>query len=359
MDMGPAMLEPLTPGRAFTVWAASPAVLAFVGLLAALYLIGVVRVGRAHPARPWPLWRTGAFLAGLAVATVVTQGSVGVYGEVLFWVHMIQHLALIMVAPVLLVVGRPFILLMHSVGNPVHTAVKRFLRSWPVSVITHPVTGILLYTATIIATHLTGFMGVIMAHPAARDGEQVLYLFVGYVLFLPLFGSEPIRWRLSAPIRFAILALTMPVDTFTGVVLMMSTGQTYGMSGMGRPAWAISQMTDMQYGGAVMWIGGDGIMAALCMLAYLSWAFGRNQRVKTGLGLLDVIRENTLEEHMADMAPTPAAGGSAVPAAPAGPAVAPRRRRNFDDDDDQLAAYNDYLERLSRTAPRPAPRRRR
>ena len=360
MNMGPE-LAPLTPARAFTVWHASPAVLAVVGILALAYLIAVIRVTRAHPVRPWPLWRTGSFLAGLAIATIVTQGSIGVYGDVLFWVHMIQHLSLIMVAPALLVAGRPLILLLHSTGNPVHRAVKRFLRSGPVSVVTHPITGILLYTATIIATHLTGFMGVVMAHQAARDGEQILYLFSGYILFLPLFGAEPIRWRLSGPVRIAVLALTMPVDTFTGIVLMMSTGQMYGVDAMARPDWAINAVTDLQYGGAVMWIGGDGIMAALCLLSYVSWAFGRNQRSRSGLGFLDQIRENTLEEQMSGAGhPTPRESVLPAAAAPvaAGPAAPPpRRRRDFDDDDEQLAAYNAYLERLSHIRDRPAGRR--
>jgi hypothetical protein len=44
-----------------------------------------------------------------------------VYDDVLFSAHMVQHVLLIMVAPPLLVFGRPVMLLLHSAANPVHT----------------------------------------------------------------------------------------------------------------------------------------------------------------------------------------------------------------------------------------------
>jgi cytochrome c oxidase assembly factor CtaG len=44
-----------------------------------------------------------SWCAAAAVVAVALVGPVGVYGETLFWVHMVQHLALIMVVPVLVV----------------------------------------------------------------------------------------------------------------------------------------------------------------------------------------------------------------------------------------------------------------
>ena len=65
----------------------------------AAYLAGAWRVGRRHPARPWPRHRTLAFLLGLAVIAIAVQSSAGAYDDVLFSAHMVQHLLLIMAAP--------------------------------------------------------------------------------------------------------------------------------------------------------------------------------------------------------------------------------------------------------------------
>ncbi len=90
---------PLTAGNALSTWQLAPIVSAITIILAAAYLLGTWRVARRHPARPWPVRRTLAFLLGLAVVTAATQSSIGAYDDVLFSVHMIQHLLLIMVAP--------------------------------------------------------------------------------------------------------------------------------------------------------------------------------------------------------------------------------------------------------------------
>ena len=67
------------------------------------------------------------------------------------------------------------------------------LRSWPVTMLTRPAAGLLLYAATIIATHLTGFMDQMAQHAWLMTGEQVLYVVAGYLFLLPLLGEEPIR----------------------------------------------------------------------------------------------------------------------------------------------------------------------
>src|SRR5215469_8304297 len=108
------MLPPFGWREVVTQWTFSPVVTGVAVISAALYLTGAWRVARRHPARPWPGWRTGMFLAGLAVIVLATESGIGVYDDVLVWDHMIQHLLLIMVAPVLLVAGAPVTLLLHA-----------------------------------------------------------------------------------------------------------------------------------------------------------------------------------------------------------------------------------------------------
>ena len=271
------MLPPFGWQAALQHWEFAPVVTALVAVIAALYLWGAWRVGRRHPARPWPWWRTALFLGGLAVVVLATQSGIGAYDDVLFWVHMIQHLMLIMIAPPMLVVGQPVTLLLHASRNPLHTWTKRLIRSRVITFLTWPPFGLAAYTATIVATHLTGLMTLVMTNPLAHDAEHALYLVVGYLFFLPIVGREPIRWRLSYPIRFMILVLAMPVDTFTGLVLGSASTPMKGMTAM-RPAGSPGPVQDMHWGGAIMWIGGDAIMLAFMMLVYVMWAHADRMR---------------------------------------------------------------------------------
>jgi putative copper resistance protein D len=259
------------------------------------------------------------------VVVIATQSGIGAYDDVLFWDHMIQHLLLIMVAPPLLVVGEPFTLLLHASRNPLHSWAKRVIRSRVVSFLTWPPFGLVAYIVTIVGTHLTGLTGLLLRNPLLHDAEHVLYLVVGYLFFLPLLGREPIRWRISYPIRILVLFLAMPVDTFTGLVLGYATSGTYTEGP--RPPGALGPVQDVHWGGAIMWIAGDAIMFALMLLVLLAWS--RERRASWGMsGWLEAARKSRFDEVVAPGGPVGARPGRGI------------------DDDEHLAAYNAYLARL-------------
>ena len=104
------MLPPFGLSAVLTHWQFAPVVTALVVVAAGLYLWGVVRVARRHPAGRWPAWRTWMFLGGLAVVVIAAESGIGVYDDLLFWNHMVQHLMLLMVAPPLLIFGQPMTL---------------------------------------------------------------------------------------------------------------------------------------------------------------------------------------------------------------------------------------------------------
>jgi cytochrome c oxidase assembly factor CtaG len=358
------MLPPFGWSAVVTQWQFAPVVTVLVVVFAALYGWGVVRVAQRHPARPWPAWRTVMFGAGLAVIVIATESGVGIYDDLLFWDHMVQHLLLLMVAPPLLIFGQPMTLLLHASRNPVHTWAKRVLRSPVASFLTWPVFGAVAYTAAVVVAHLTSVAETIENNETLHNGEHAVFLIIGYLFFLPLLGKEPIRWRLSYPIRFVILVLIMPVDTFTGLVLGTGAQGTPGLPTGPRPAWAPAPVADLHAGGAVMWVGGDAIMFGLMMLVFLLWSTD-DRATAGGHGWLESARRTSMASLIASHgggapeAAVPgavpsgaAASGSAAdgPGSGAAPAAGQATARWSDggiDDDEHLAAYNEFLARLN------------
>jgi putative copper resistance protein D len=331
------MLPPFSLSAALTQWQFAPVVTGFAVVAIGLYWWGVVRVGRRHPARPWPAWRTLLFAAGVVVIVVATQSGIGTYDDLLFYDHMIQHLLLLMVAPPLLIAGQPLTLLLHASRNPLHTQVKRVLRSPVANFLTWPVFGALAYALAVLAAHLSAIANSFEQNQTAHNAEHVLFVLIGYLFYLPIIGREPIRWRLSYPIRFVILVLLMPVDTFTGLALGYGSASSPGVPAGPRPAWAPSPVSDLHLGGALMWIGGDGIMFGLMMLVFLMWS--RDDRASiSGRSWFERARHENLATLVATQH---AAAGVSARSSPA--AI---DSRNTIDDDEHLAAYNAYLARL-------------
>jgi len=330
------MLPPFGLPAVVTQWQFAPVVTGVVAVSAVLYGWGVVRVARRHPARPWPLWRAALFGAGLLVIVIATQSGVGAYDDLLFYDHMIQHVMLLMVAPPLLIAGQPLTLLLHASRNPLHSWAKRVIRSRVASFLTWPVFGAVAYAVAVLAAHLTAIASYTERNPAWHNAEHALFVVIGYLFFLPILGTEPIRWRLSYPIRFVLLILLMPIDTFTGVVLGYASGQSPGVPAGPRPAWAPSPVSDIHSGGAVMWIAGDAIMFGLMMIVFLMWA--RNERASvSGRSFFERARRENLATMVASSRPV-TGGAEASPE--------PTDARTIDDDA-HLAAYNEYLARLN------------
>jgi putative copper resistance protein D len=332
-----------------TQWEFAPVVAVAVAATAAAYLWGAWRVARRHPARPWPWWRTALFLGGLGVVVLATESGIGAYDDVLAWDHMVQHIMLLMVAPPMLVAGQPFTLLLHASRNPLHTWAKRVIRSRVAAFLTWPPFGLALYAVTVVGTHLTGLSHEIVVNQTLHNAEHVFYLAVGYLFFLPLLGNEPIRSRVSYPIRLLVLVLAMPVDTFTGLVLGYA-GRGYVVTTGPRPPGSPGPVEDVHWAGAVMWIGGDAIMLVLMMIVFWMWA--RDERAESaGLGWLEAARRARFEDLVARQQAVAAGPGSEGQSGATGePATAPASHGGIDDDE-HLAAYNAYLARLNKATP--------
>src|SRR6185312_11928225 len=138
-------IPPLTWHTALTTWTSAPIFDVLAALAVVGYLTAVRRRSRTA-ASGWPLHATASWLAGVVVLLLSVHSSIEVYGHALLWVHMIQHLLLIMVVPILLIWGQPVRLIWGRMPG------GRLVR-W----LTFPVLAVGLYTAVLVATHLTGF----------------------------------------------------------------------------------------------------------------------------------------------------------------------------------------------------------
>jgi len=114
----------------------------------------------------------------------------------------------------------------------------------------------------------------------------------------------------------------MPVDAFTGLAVGAESGNPFPGLAQGRPAWAPSPLSDVHTGGAVMWVGGAGLIFAVMMTVFFAWT--REARSDGGLGWLETARRAN-SRHAGRRAP----GGQRRPrqAGPGGRGQPHRERR--------------------------------
>jgi putative copper resistance protein D len=228
----------------------------------ALYWFGVRRV------RNWPRQRSTWFALGLLVTFLATESFIGTFDMEYFSVHMIQHLMLIMIAAPLFALSAPLDLA-YDAGS---TRLRAVLDGRVMKVITHPLFAFTAYFVFIPVTHLTGLMNLMMEHEWVHHSEQIGFLIVGYLFFRVAFGLER-GVTIHPGLRLVFVMAAVPVDTFTGLALVMSSHDPFSNFAMMAPlgstkSWILS---NVHLGGAIMWIGGDALMLLACIPIAVAW----------------------------------------------------------------------------------------
>jgi putative copper resistance protein D len=197
---------------------------------------------------------------GLLVLTYITSGPPAVYGRVLFSAHMVDHMALTMVAPLFLVLGAPVTLALRAL--PARTDGSRGLREWLLlfvhskfsQLVTHPLFAAANFAGSIVLFYYSDAFGFAMREHVGHELMILHFALTGYIFVLTMIGTDPLPRRAPYPLRLLLLLATMGFHAFFGVTIMGGTGLLAAdyFGNLGRE-WGPSALADQQLGGAVAW----------------------------------------------------------------------------------------------------------
>ena len=112
---GSLLPPPLTFERYFTEWNIDLLWVLFCAFGIFFYLAGVRRLRKRGD--KWSVLRTISWVLGMITLFYITNGGVNVYQQYLFSTHMLSHMALTMMVPVLLVPGAPVTLAARAIAK--------------------------------------------------------------------------------------------------------------------------------------------------------------------------------------------------------------------------------------------------
>jgi cytochrome c oxidase assembly factor CtaG/putative copper export protein len=248
----------LTPDRWLTEWRLDWlwVAVALFGLVA--YFLGIRKVLQRGDS--WSWFRTVNWVIGLAVLTYVTSGPPSVYGRVLFSAHMVDHMALTMVAPLFLVLGAPATLALRAL-TPRRDS-SRGPREWLLifvhskfsQLVTHPLFAAANFAGSIVLFYYSDAFGYAMRDHVGHELMNLHFALTGYIFVLTMIGTDPLPRRAPYPMRLMLLLATMGFHAFFGVSIMGGTGLLAAdyFGNLGR-TWGPSALLDQQMGGAVAW----------------------------------------------------------------------------------------------------------
>lgn len=272
--LGVPMPDAPTLLNVFTGWRIDLLVLAALVASGLLYGRGVRTLRRRGD--HWPVGRTIAWYAGLAVLAIGALSGMAVYGRAAFSLHMAQHMTLSMVAPLLLVLAAPITLALRALpaARPSQPAGARewllsALQSPFARVLTHPVTALVLFVTAPYMIYFSGLFETAMRAHWAHELMHVHFVLVGYLFFESLIGTDPIPYRASYPMRMVTLFASLAFHAFFAVALMSSEALIAGpyFETLDRPWWP-DLLADQTSGASFAWAFGElpGIIVLVVLL---------------------------------------------------------------------------------------------
>jgi putative membrane protein len=229
-----------------------------VALLAVAAVLGYAALtGLAHRrGRGWQAWRAACWAAGVTVATAAALGPVADHID--FRAHMIGHVLLGMLAPLLLVLAAPVTLALRAL--PVATArrISAVLRSRVVAAATHPVVTAVLTVGGLWVLYRTDLYAASMRHPTLLLLVHVHVFLAGWLFTYSLVGPDPAPHRAGLPVRAAVLVLAVAAHDVLAKTLF-----AHPPAGVDADGAAV--------GAQVMYYGGAPVEIALFVLLGAEW----------------------------------------------------------------------------------------
>ncbi|MFI6091044.1 cytochrome c oxidase assembly protein [Streptomyces sp. NPDC051218] len=273
-------LPPFTLGRGLEL-SADPFFLISCLVALALYGWGVVRLVRRGD--KWPVGRTISFVAGVLTILLVMCTKLNDYGMVMFSVHMVQHMIISMLSPILILMGAPITLALRAL--PVAARGSKGPREWLLwvlqsrymRIITHPAFTIPLFIASLYALYFTPLFDTLMGSKPGHIGMMVHFLAVGLVFFWPIMGVDPGPHRPGYIMRMLELFAGMPFHAFFGIALMMASEPMVGTYKNPPSSLGIDALADQTAAGGIAWAFSE-VPSVLVLLALLFQWYRSDQR---------------------------------------------------------------------------------
>lgn len=234
-----------------------------------LYMIATIYSNRRY--KRWPLYRTICWSLGTLIAFIAVTGPLANRAAMDFTAHMLSHLFLGMIAPLLMVLAAPITLLLRTVSIPLARVISSMLRSWPSQIVTHPIVATFLNIGGLWLLYSTNIYSLMHENSFIHLIVHLHLFLAGYLFTVSIIPFESMFHRKSFLYRAIVLILAL-----AGHGILAKYIYAYPPEGV--------PVDQAEFGSMLMFYGGDVIDAIIIFLLCLQWFRAARPRVKENVG---------------------------------------------------------------------------
>ena len=262
-------------------WFSDPAVLAPLGLFAAIYAWRFAAARREAGGRGAGPLQAAAFTGGMLALLVALVSPVDALGEdYLFSAHMVQHVLLGDVAPLLILLGLSRVIMRPATRRLM--GVERALGR-----LASPAVGLALWLAIMYLWHVPALYDAATENALVHLVEHASFFAAGLALWWPLIQPVPMRRSLTGLEPLGYIAAAKAGLAALGLYLAWSSTAFYPYYEQTPRIWGLSPVEDQNIGGVLM-MAEQSLTLVLVMVALFVRALTKSEE--------EQLRRERLEE---------------------------------------------------------------
>jgi cytochrome c oxidase assembly factor CtaG len=243
-----------------------------------LYWFGYLRL--RHRGDVWPIGRLVSWTLGWLVIVSVTSSGIGRYSTAQFSTHMILHMSLNMLGPILLVMGGPITLALrvapaHKSSEPagLHEWINAVM-AWPfLRHLYNPLFVWIEFVGSYWLLYFTNIFNLALRYHWAHQLLDLQFVFIGYVFYGLVIGVDKPPRSLPHIGKLGLVFAAMPFHAFFGVIVMSQSTiiakEFYNYLDL---PWMTNLKSDQYLGGGIAWAAGELPLLIVIIALITQWA---------------------------------------------------------------------------------------
>ena len=246
-------------------WSFSP--VAFAVALAALFVYvrrwrAVRTSGSPRAAAEAPVWRLCCFVAGNLIVLGALMSPIDSLADQLFAAHMVQHMLLLDIAPILAILGLTKVIL-RPVTRAVHDLERR---AGPIA---HPAFAVALYVGVIWAWHVPAAYDLAVRHEGIHLLEHLSFLVAGSLYWWHLISPIRARMRLGGMGPIVYMGTSKLFVGALGMAIAFAPTALYPYYEHVPRIWGLSPLDDQAVAGLIMAVEQSLVMGIAIVVLFI------------------------------------------------------------------------------------------
>ncbi|MFS0644250.1 cytochrome c oxidase assembly protein [Siminovitchia sp. 179-K 8D1 HS] len=234
-----------------------------------LYLFAALKSNTRKHLKQWPVKRSIFWALGIISVLSAVAGPLAERAHSDFTFHMIGHLLLGMLGPLLMVLAAPMTLLLRTLPVQAARQLAKLLKSRYAGFITHPITASLLNIGGLWVLYATDLYHLMLHNHTVHTLVHLHVFLAGYVFTAAFIYIDPVVHRFGYLYRSAVFIIAL-----AGHAILSKYIYVHPPAGI-PPGQA-------KMAGMIMYYGGDVIDAIIIFILCKQWYKARRPRFTPG-----------------------------------------------------------------------------